>query len=80
MREISDMHHTFAYEVVTSEPSLSVSSLNGIIRLKPVTFDNTVLIEWETEYSNDADANLIADQKYKKLENFKEMIEILKGQ
>ena len=48
--------------------------------LRQVTDDNTTFVEWVTEFSNDADANVIGDQKYKKLEFFSEMKKNLSSQ
>jgi len=71
--EISDIRRTIGYEVVSAEPAHSVSSILGLIHLKPVTEDNTTFVEWTTDFSNDADVGVITDQKYKKLEFFTEI-------
>jgi hypothetical protein len=71
--ELSDIRRTVGYEVVATEPAHSVSSILGTIHLRPVTEDHTTYVEWTTDFSNDADANVISDQKYKKLEFFSEM-------
>jgi hypothetical protein len=41
--------------------------------LREITLDNTTYVEWITDFSNDADAGVIEDQRYKKLEFFSEM-------
>jgi hypothetical protein len=41
--------------------------------LRHVTDDNTTYVEWTTDFSNDADATVITDQRYKKLEFFAEL-------
>ena len=38
-----------------------------------MTDDNSTFVEWSTDFSNDADATVIFDQKYKKLEFFADM-------
>jgi len=56
-----------------------VTSIQGQIKLREVTDDHTTFVEWATDFSNDADASVIADQKYKKLEFFTEMKKALSG-
>ena len=41
--------------------------------MKAVTDDNSTYVQWVTDFSNDADATVIFDQKYKKLEFFADM-------
>ena len=71
--ELSDIRRSIGYEVVATEPPHSVSSILGTITVRPVTEDSTTFVEWATDFSNDADANVITDQKYKKLEFFTEI-------
>ena len=71
--EISDIRRSIGYEVIAAEPAHSVSSILGQIVIRPVTEDNTTFVEWITDFSNDADAAVITDQKYKKLEFFTEL-------
>ena len=70
--ELSDKHHTLSYRVVVAEPAMEVSSLEGDIQLFRVTQDDTTFIRWSTDFSNDADAEIIQDQKFKKLDFFSE--------
>lgn len=70
---MSDLRHSFGYQVLSTEPAHSATSIQGYVQLRGVTDDNTTYIEWQTDFSNDADAAVIADQKYKKLEFFAEM-------
>ena len=61
------------YQVISTEPAHFVTSISGQFHFKRVTDDNSTYIEWATDYSNDVDANIILDQKYKKLEFFKDL-------
>ena len=71
--ELSDVRHTVAYQVLTTEPAHKVTSIQGQVTLRPVSDDNSTFVEWITDFSNDADISVIEDQKYKKLEFFAEM-------
>lgn len=59
--EISNIRRSIGYEVISTEPAHSVSSILGVITIKHVTDENHSFIEWSTDFSNDADAGVIAD-------------------
>eukprot|EP01016_Furgasonia_blochmanni_P003147 TRINITY_DN1122_c0_g1_i7.p1 TRINITY_DN1122_c0_g1~~TRINITY_DN1122_c0_g1_i7.p1 ORF type:complete len:244 (-),score=80.58 TRINITY_DN1122_c0_g1_i7:31-762(-) len=71
--ELSDLNHYITYEVIEASPPIPATSILNTIRLRRVTDDNSTFLTWETDFSNDADANVIQDNKYKKLEYFKEI-------
>ena len=71
--EISEIRHSIAWEVVESTPNISVTSVTNAVKLHKITDNNTTFLEWETEFSNDADVGVIEDNKYKKLETFAEL-------
>ncbi len=73
INEISDVRYQLGYQVISTEPAHLVTSIVGTIHLRSVTSDNSTYIEWITDYSNDADAIVISDQRYKKQEFFAEM-------
>ena len=73
INEISDVRHTLGYQVLSTEPAHQVTSITGQFHFRQVTDDNSTFIEWTTDYSNDVDANVILDQKFKKLEFFKDL-------
>ena len=73
INEISELRHSVGYQVLSTEPSHQVTSIQGQIVLKAVTDDGTTFVEWNTDFSNDADATVISDQRYKKLEFFAEL-------
>ena len=68
--ELSERNHTIAYELIQAEPAISVSSIVGEISLSSVTDDDTTFMQWNTEYSNDVDADFIGDAKWKKRDMF----------
>jgi hypothetical protein len=54
--------------VYIREPALPVSSVLHTFSLKKVTAANQTFIEWSTDFSNDAGAEVILDSKFKKLD------------
>ena len=71
--EISDINHFVSYELVEAEPPLGTSSLQAKIHLLRVSDENHTFVSWETDFPNDANAHIIQDNKYKKLEFFAEL-------
>jgi hypothetical protein len=69
--ELSDRNYTVAYEVVETEPNTSYTGCEGEIALQKISDTDETFLKWTTVFSNDADAQVIADQKYKKLDYFK---------
>ena len=59
--EVSDKHHSLSYNVVFAEPAMEASSLEGDISLFRITDDDTTFVRWSTDFSNDADAEIIQD-------------------
>ena len=61
LTEVSERHHTIAYEIISAEPALHVTSLQAEIKLLRVSDDNTTFLAWTSEFSNDADLGVIQD-------------------
>ncbi|CDW86557.1 UNKNOWN [Stylonychia lemnae] len=80
INELSELNHSVGYQVLTTEPSHSVTSILGQILLKSVSDEGHTFVEWITDFSNDADATVVTDQKYKKLEFFAELKKNLSSQ
>jgi hypothetical protein len=72
---LNDLAYEVTYEVISSDPAISVTSAIHSIRLRPCTFDSTTLIEWTTDFSNDATQEVIQDSKFKKLEAFEDLFQ-----
>jgi hypothetical protein len=70
--ELSDRNYTIAYEVIETDPAMSCTSVEGEMVFHKVSDGNATFLKWTTVFSNDADAQVITDQKYKKLEFFAE--------
>ena len=68
--EFSERNHVVAYEILSTEPAHSVTSIQGEFKFSEVTDEDHVFVQWTTEFSNDADYTIIADQKYKKQDFF----------
>lgn len=49
---------------------MKYTAAEGEIDLQKVTDDDTTFLTWTTVFSNDADAQVMQDQKYKKMEFF----------
>ena len=73
IQEISNVTCTLGYQVLSTEPAHQVTSIQGQIHLRAVTDENQTFVQWTTDFSNDADASVILDQKFKKLEFFADM-------
>ena len=71
--EVSDKQHNICYTLAAADPAIEASSLEGEISLLRVTDGNQTYLRWTTEYSNDADAEMIQDQKFKKMDLFAEI-------
>ena len=71
--EISELRHSVGYQVISTEPAHQVTSIQGQLLLKDVSDVQHTFVEWITDFSNDADATVISDQRYKKLEFFAEL-------
>mmetsp|Transcript_34759 Transcript_34759/g.25914 ORF Transcript_34759/g.25914 Transcript_34759/m.25914 type:complete len:141 (+) Transcript_34759:44-466(+) len=61
INEISELRHSVGYEVLSTEPSHQATSIQGVIHLHNVTSLKHTYVEWQTDFSNDADAQVIAD-------------------
>jgi len=68
LMELNDATHTITYDVITSEPPVPYSSAIHTIRLRRVTFGGKTLVEFTSDFSNDASQSVIADAKWKRLE------------
>lgn len=74
--EISELHRSLSYELITANPSAPFSSMQNHIKLSKVTFDNTTFVEWSTDFSSDIDSHIVQDNKFKKMEYFKDLKKI----
>ncbi|KAJ4416162.1 hypothetical protein N0V82_006922 [Gnomoniopsis sp. IMI 355080] len=69
--EHSSINHSITYSVITATPELSYSSVLSTIRLHAVTAGShadSTYVEWDARFSSDANAGVISDAKYKRIE------------
>ena len=59
--ELSEKHHRIGYELLAAEPALTCTSVQGQIELLRVTDSDQTFVSWTTEFSNDADLQVIED-------------------
>ena len=71
--ELSERNHTLGYELIMAEPATSVSSIVGEFKMSAVTDSEQTFLQWNTEYSNDVDADFIGDARWKKRDLFAEI-------
>lgn len=69
--ELSDLKEFVTYQIIASEPAVSYTSQMVTIRCRPITENNTTLVEWVSLFSNDAGLEVVQDSKYKKLDGLK---------
>ena len=69
---LQDRNYTIAYEVLSSTPAMDYSAAEGEMDFRKVTDGDATFLTWTNIFSNDADLQVVQDQKYKKLEFFAE--------
>ena len=57
--EISDYRRTIVYDLIEANPEASMHGCTNTITVHRETLNNRCFVIWETEFSNDADANVI---------------------
>jgi hypothetical protein len=55
---------------------MHVTSVVHTISLKKITAHNTTFIEWVTDFSNDATAEIVTDSSFKRLDAFKNLASV----
>jgi len=68
--ELSDIRNEISWEIISSEPAISVLSQIHSVRLRRVTETNKTFVEWTTDLSKDASNEVIEDARYKQKDNF----------
>ena len=71
--EVSELRHMISYELIGANPSIEFTSMITVIKLLKVTDGNHTFVSWETDFSNDVNSHIIQDQKFKKLDYFKDL-------
>ncbi|KAM0789721.1 hypothetical protein ACM66B_006578 [Microbotryomycetes sp. NB124-2] len=69
--EHSSIKHSITFSVVSAEPALTYSSVLSTITLFPVTTgeaEGSTFIQFTGQFSSDADASVIEDARFKRME------------
>ncbi|KAH7127959.1 hypothetical protein B0J13DRAFT_564779 [Dactylonectria estremocensis] len=69
--EHSSINHYITYSVIASQPEVTYTSSMSTIRCYAVTsgeLEGSTFVEWRTYFSSDADAGVIQDAKFKRIE------------
>jgi Ca2+-binding EF-hand superfamily protein len=69
--ELSDAEYSLTYDVIESVPAVRYLSAIHTIKLRRITSTKHTFVEFTSDYSKDADASVIQDSKFKKLEFLK---------
>lgn len=67
--ELNDKKRKIAFELIGANPDVSFSSLNGAIRCRSMTEDNSTFVGFEYEFTNDIDAETM--KKWKEMSKAK---------
>lgn len=81
--ELSDLLCFVTYQMVSSTPSVSYTSALFKIQVHEITLpqgDAQAMVEWTTDFTNDADAAVIVDSRFKKHEGLKALAAALAKQ
>lgn len=68
--EASLIRHSIAFEVIGHDPASSYTSALHTITCRRISTSNQCFVQWETDFSNDATADIVLDSSYKKKEAF----------
>lgn len=75
IQELSDFRRTLVLDLLERTDGVEVASCMHQIGLKRITQDNTTFIEWTVDFSNDADAQVLQDSRFKRQDELKAMQE-----
>ncbi|GAA5876859.1 hypothetical protein JCM8547_002409 [Rhodosporidiobolus lusitaniae] len=80
--EHSSLRHSISYSVITATPALTYSSVISTITLHAITSGEhaeSTFVEWTGQFSSDADASVIQDAKYKRVEALADLAKAVKA-
>jgi hypothetical protein len=74
IRELSSIHFSITFDVIESQPASPVVSVIHTISLKKVTTGGSkTYVEWVSDFSSDATAQVVLDSSYKRQEAFADL-------
>ena len=71
--ELSDLRMRVAFELIYSDPLIKATSVLHLMKVSPISESGQSVLYWQTDFSGDCDSNFVQDNKYKKLDGFKEL-------
>ncbi|GIZ46471.1 hypothetical protein CKM354_000959700 [Cercospora kikuchii] len=77
--EHSSINHYITYSIITAQPELSYSSVVSTVRAYAITsgeLEGSTFVEWTGNFSNDADAGVIQDAKFKRREALADLAKV----
>lgn len=81
VRELSSINHSVTLELIACEPASAVSSVLHTISLKRISSSNThpesTFMEWSSDYSSDANAEIMIDSSFKRIEAIQDLSDFL---
>lgn len=78
--EISDLQRMISYELIEADATVNVSSVLHTIQVFDITESGESMINWTTEFSGDCDQHVYSDCKFKKLDAFQDIRQVLQKQ
>jgi hypothetical protein len=79
IEELSDYNHRVVYSLVTSTHTVKYTSKVDTIHLQRITYPEAcTFISWTTDFSSDANLQVVSDNKFKKHDAFGELIKAFK--
>ena len=66
LRELSQLHNSLTFQVITAEPALSVSSVLHTLKVQRVTLTDQAFVTWSTQFSIDATGEILEDSRFKR--------------
>ncbi|BGP20231.1 hypothetical protein JCM10213_005915 [Rhodosporidiobolus nylandii] len=80
--EHSSLRHSISYSVISATPALSYSSVIATITLFAITAGEqagSTFVQWTGQFSSDADASVVQDAKYKRVEALADLAKAVKA-
>merc|ERR1711934_957175 len=73
LQELSDFRRTLVFDLLERTDGVAVASCLHQISLKRTSQDDTTYMQWTVDFSNDADAQVLQDSRFKRQEALTEM-------
>ncbi|KAF7557507.1 hypothetical protein G7046_g6021 [Stylonectria norvegica] len=77
--EHSSIKHYITYSIIASQPELTFTSAMSTIHCQAITsgeLEGSTFVEWSANFSSDADAGVIQDAKFKRIEGLADLARV----